>query len=163
MKVNSILKPVIIPGLGPAWAKALAHAIAHQVIPSNPDGFTFNPRLNQCLALGPNTNPDLYVVSLHAHEERMADTPTERDLFRWILGRLDLLRLENHYIGGWFHEGYFYLDISVLIRGEAAAMAFGRANQQKAIFHPATGRTIGVKPTIPSEPVQGPRSTMATM
>jgi hypothetical protein len=142
MKVNSILKPMIVPGLGSVWGKALAHTIGQQVFPSNPGGFTFNPRLNRCLALEPITNSELYVVYLRGHEARISGISTGQDLLRWISGRLYLLRLENHFIGGWCREGNLYLDVSVLIRWNNAALAFGLANQQNAIYNPVPGQRL---------------------
>jgi len=162
---GQIVQPTITycektPAGDQGWVSQLTHIISNHVIPQNHAGFTFDPRLNQCLALGPNTNPETYVVSIAGHELKSPGTPTELDLSRWILERLELLCREGNYIGGWPHHGGLCLDISVLIRGKAAAMTFGWANRQEAIYHPASGRSLKVSMPIDADGSSKRRSTM---
>ena len=168
MKVNSILnssagQDLLAVAFKLGRAKALAQIISRKVIPYNTKGFTFDPRLERCLALGPNTNPAIFVVSMAGHEQKVPRIPTEGDLTWWIFARLELLRSEGKYIGGWPYLGDYYLDISVLVRGRAAAMAFAVANGQRAVYHPASGGSEDVKPDefdppSPSVPVSRPRT-----
>jgi hypothetical protein len=134
------------------WARQLAQAIADQVIPKSPPGFTFNPRLNRCLALGPNTDPAVYIVSLEGHQLRLPRIPAEEDLALWTSGQWASLLCEGNYIGGWPWHADYFLDVSVLIRGKAAAKLFAWANHQFAIYHPATGKSYSVPNDMASRP-----------
>jgi len=130
----------------------LAQYLADTVIPTRPQGFTFNPRNKLCLPLGRHTNPDIYVASIAGHELRLPRIPTVQEVIGWLLHRLALLRRQGIYLGFWTYDAEFYLDLSVLIRGKAAALAFARANFQHSIYHPATDRSLPVDYTVSAAP-----------
>jgi hypothetical protein len=140
----------------------LAKKVVFQAVKHQKNGFTLNPSLGTCLALGPNTNTKIFVVSVAGHELRLDHIPTEVEVLNWLVECEEILSRDRMFIGFWTFEGKFYLDISVLIRGKNAALNFARANDQQAIFHPASGESIPVSTTEriyihdkPLEPVFG--------
>lgn len=135
---------IIKPGTH-KWVCRLAQKIASQIIPQNPSGFTFDPLLDTCLALGRNTNPEIYVVSLKGHEPPFPRIPNKLDVSRWIAGQLPLLLHQGNYIGGWPDLGEYFLDVSVLVRGKSNAESFACANEQRKIYHPATDQYLSVQ------------------
>lgn len=142
---------IIKPGTH-KWVCHLAQKIASQIIPQNPSGFTFDPLLDKCLALGRNTNSEIYVVSINGHEQRLPRIPTELDLSRWIAGQLQLLLRLGNFIGGWPYLGEYFLDVSVLVRGRSNAESFAQANEQFNIYHPATDQCLSVQTGVVSTP-----------
>jgi hypothetical protein len=127
-------------------AAALARAIAAYVIPNNPNGWTFDPRLCQCVKFGPSSDRALYVVSVAHHELQLSQPPDEETLREWIGGRLELLRRPGYFVGGWTYPGKFFLDVSLLVPGLDAAQELARLNLQLAVFHPQTNQSIPVAP-----------------
>ncbi len=124
----------------------LARAIVADVMPNNPDGWTFDPRLCQRVKFGPSSDRDLYVVSVANHELRLLQLPDEKTLEGWVRGRLELLRRPGYFIGGWSYASQFFLDVSLLVPGLDAAQELGRLNRQLRIFHPQTNQSIPVAP-----------------
>jgi hypothetical protein len=150
MKVSNISNRLPVPDGGviqttTGWAHSLAIVIAHQIIPANPDGFTFDPRRQNCLPLSRNTNPEIYVVSIKGHELRLAHAPTDRELERWIMMRWQLLLHQNHFVGGWLYLTNYFLDVSVLVSGKAAAESFARQQKQLKFYHPASGQSLEIE------------------
>lgn len=45
-----------------------------------------------------------------------------------------LVNTEGSCIGGWAHEGYVYLDVSVVVKDKEAAIKLGKENEQLAIY-----------------------------
>lgn len=128
-------------------AQEVARDITHKVIPENPDGFTYDP-IGLYL---PSFHSDVFLVSLQKYGMLADQPPSEPLLFLWVLRWFDLLARPCHYIGGWFsaQEGLYYLDISIPVRTEEAALRVAAEQEQSTIYHPATGRVISVPQALP--------------
>lgn len=124
----------------------IARLIVEEVIPSNPTGFTWDPRK---LKLFSNFDEETYIVSLHGYGREFNRMPNEQDVRSWLIEKQLLLSRLGNYIGGWLNpqNGKFYLDLSIAICGCANAIVVGNLNHQESIYHPATGRNISLNPT----------------
>lgn len=125
-----------------SWARSVASALIHDVIPFATAGFTFDPR-TLCFA---NFGPDTYVVSLRGHERRFGAQPTQRELVQWLSPRWSLLRRPGAYVGGWRNprDGLFYFDVSRAVETYRLAHQLGLMHGQQAIYHPATSSNIAL-------------------
>lgn len=131
------------PVVGPELVAAVLH---RDVLPHNPDGFTFDARTLKCLFTGDEpVDRRLFVVSLKDHCLQCIGLPTLEQLTLWIAARISVLMRPGYYIGGWRKGDMFFLDLSLMVRGYGRAMALGCLNDQETIFHPATGRVIPVR------------------
>jgi len=131
----------------------LARCLANHVIPSRPNGFTFDPRMLRFPTFGCNE----YVVSLEGYERKYLTRPTVRQLYSWLKAHWTVLQQPDHYIGEWPNpeNGLFYLDVSVAVQGRRAAEAFGTLNSQLTIYHPSTDVAIPI-----ARPSDGTRKSM---
>ena len=137
-KANRAARSLILP----QSAEELARAIVTDAVLKKPGGWTYDPRLCQCLEFDSNTNPRLYVISVEKHELRLMKAPDEKIIRAWLEPRMELLSRPGYYIGCWCHKGTYFLDVSLLIQGWASARRMAKANHQRGIYHPRSGRTI---------------------
>ena len=104
------------------------------------EGFTICPRTT----FSPNFKRDMYVVSVRGGERRFPHYPSAEQIHRWLLENQVELSMPARYVGGWRNllDGYFYLDVSVIVSGQVEAERVGLLNGQTSIYHPATRTTI---------------------
>ncbi len=122
----------------------LAYYIACTLMPANPSGFTLNPMTFQPPIFEDYNTEEIYLVSLRGYEEKFYCQPVFEEVAIWINKHNALLYCPGHYIGGWQDDHVYYLDISVAIRGEAKALRVAHENEQLAIYHPSSEKTIYV-------------------
>ena len=60
--------------------------------------------------------------------------PTRDEVLFYVNFNARLLELPGHFLGGWVHHGWYYLDVSMLVRGFDAATREGLRNRQQSIF-----------------------------
>ncbi len=128
--------------------RALAEHLSAVIIPAHAAGFTFCPRTWRLLPNGQEASPELYAVSIRGHGLPFDGIPAEREIWRWLRQAMGLLARPGHFIGGWKQGSLFYLDVTCVVLGEEAALAFARANYQQTIYHFATGKEILVNDPI---------------
>lgn len=132
--------PIAIQGLSgageyPDNVFRIAHHVAHIVIPTNPDGFTIDPATLRM----PAFPKSVFLVSRKDCEQKFDTRPGLEEVADWIRQNRDLLSRQGHYIGGWWDEGIFFLDITLPIQGMRAALNAAYTNRQKALYHPSSG------------------------
>lgn len=109
----------------------------------NGDGFTFDPE-----TLAPATEG--YAVSLRGYEYRSSYAPSHAAIRAWIVDRLEVARMlkldpdTRVYVGGWVDKGFFYLDVTVVVKGYARAYALAQEHKQLAFYDLTDKRTIEV-------------------
>lgn len=120
----------------------LAAFIAHEVVPNNPSGFTFDPREY----VFPEFGTEVYIVSLDGFEYVTDPLPTLSDVRSWLKNVNHLLQRRDVYVGGWLDtkSWRFNLDVSVPILGRGRAKRIGGLTGQSTIYHPATDSVIPV-------------------
>lgn len=116
----------------------LAHYIVQEAVPAHPEGFTLDPIALKTLAF-PRF---VFLVSLKGCEQKFYTRPGLHEVADWVRQNYTLLSVPGHYVGGWLHQGIFFLDITVSIRGMAAALNAAYANQQLAIYYPFSGKSF---------------------
>jgi hypothetical protein len=123
---------------------ALAEALAGDNQARFGDGFTICPVKRSRLNVDSGTDYDSYIASVHGYEWRFGRYPTTEEFLAWIVMAFSELSVSGSYVGGWWHEGKFILDVSRLINGKDAAHKFALNNRQNYIYHPATKTEIRV-------------------
>jgi hypothetical protein len=116
----------------------LAGYIADVVIPANPNGFTIDPTTLQM----PAFPKSVFLVSRKDCEQKYDTRPGLLEVAGWLRRNSDLLSRPGHYVGGWQHNGIFYLDITIPVMGKSNALNIAYANQQIAIYHPFSGESF---------------------
>jgi hypothetical protein len=116
----------------------LAGYIANVVIPANPDGFTIDPETLQM----PAFPKSVFLVSRKDCEQKFDTRPGLIEVAGWLRQNRDLLSRPGHFIGGWWDNGTFFLDVTLSIRGMLAALSAAYANRQIAIYHPFSGKSF---------------------
>lgn len=74
-----------------------------------------------------------YMVSIKGKEQtyKFADTVNIKS---YVIANIADLLEDDKFLGGWEHNGIYYLDVSVHFDDLKEAQAFGRANDQIAIY-----------------------------
>lgn len=123
----------------------LASILAHEIIPQNLTGFTYNPRTLDF----PVFDHNAYIVSLDGFERCFTTGPSVTAVWAWLTDAAYLLDRQDVYLGGWPNPETrrFCLDISVPIRGWRHAEQVGEANGQSCIYHPASQRYVPLRKT----------------
>jgi hypothetical protein len=116
----------------------VAQQLAHLSEPHRSRGFTFCPVRGTCVNCS-SFEPRHFIVSIQGFERKFPCYPTQDELFPWIRDAEVSLRAAGAYVGGWWHSGKFYLDVSIVVEGLCQAIAVANANAQQFIFHPETG------------------------
>lgn len=126
----------------------VATILAQNVIPRNPDGFTFDIWTLD----SPRFHPDVFIVSLEGRAWIGDRAPSEHVISLWLLANFSSFERPTNYVGGWKERGAgrFHLDVSVPVRGQPAALKVAAAQQQSCIYHPASSREIHVPQTLPT-------------
>lgn len=83
-----------------------------------------------------------FAVSPYKEREQIFDFLDEMQLRDYFVSNLDLLALENHFLGAWVEKGKAYLDVSVFEVNELKARQIARNANQLAIFNLETLETI---------------------
>ena len=107
--------------------------------------FTVEPRT----LLDAKYNNDTFFVSLYGCEKRFKGLPHWWQVYRWIRGSRELLFLPNHYAGGWECGGIYYLDVTIAVVGKSQALDVAKKNNQQAIYHPFSGKSLFVEKELP--------------
>ena len=110
-----------------------------------PAAFTINPYTLTFPASQEGSYEEMYIVSLYGYEGRFESSPTITETIKWIMAGFEMLR-KGHLIGGWLDQdtGEYCLDISTVVYGLDAAMAFAQRNAQKEIYHPFSKASLSV-------------------
>lgn len=89
-----------------------------------------------------------YMVSLSGYETIFEDTPNWRGLALDILKKLTLADTKDYplYIGGWYDNGHYYLDVSRNMSDYEEAMRFADENNQLAVYDIANDTCISCVP-----------------
>jgi len=86
-----------------------------------------------------------YMVSLKGFEKKLKgslDTDIVMDYVHSEIDSTGLLNNHHTYLGIWLKEGTWYLDVSINMDDRVSAIAFGKANEQIAIWDCALGEEI---------------------
>lgn len=99
------------------------------------------------LTFGDMTGTQNYSSGWTKTTEKVFDRlPTETDYREYVNDHITLLAHEDFVLGGWEHEGKFYLDVAKLLpkdkHTKVEAIAYGVERQQLAIYDLETGDTI---------------------
>ncbi len=78
------------------------------------------------------------------HELQLTQLPTTDQIEHYLWRHEAVLASGALYVGAWRDDatGAYHLDVTELIRDRATAEARGRAQQQRCIYHLATGSEI---------------------
>jgi hypothetical protein len=68
--------------------------------------------------------------------------PTFAEVRSWVASAAPVLRREATYVGGWFENGAYYLDVTVPFTGKEITKLVGNVNEQIAIFDCESQTTI---------------------
>ncbi len=97
-------------------------------------GCTFSPS-SGCFALSG------YAVGLEGHESVEPSLTTAR-LEEYITGHWAVLSKLGHHVGVWYHNGMWYLDISVVEYDQLSAEILARKHHQLAFYDLKNGKEI---------------------
>jgi len=91
-----------------------------------------------------------YSVAFHKATENVFDKlPTESDYEEYVNRHITLLSKEDYILGGWEHEGKYYLDVAQLLPKDdytlEAAIKVGQERDQIAIFDLEVGKEVKCK------------------
>ena len=109
-----------------------------------------NGGFSYSLTLGDVFGTDNYSVAVAKDTERVFDgLPSLVDIRKYVDQHLDLLSQDGFILGGWEHEGKYYLDVAELLsKGEYTlrqAISIGQEREQIAIFDLQEGKEIECK------------------
>ena len=109
-----------------------------------------NGGFSYSLTFGNVFGSDNYSVAFHKATENVFDKlPTEADYQEYVNKHITLLAREDFILGGWEHEGKFYLDVAQLLSkdeySKGKAIKVGQEREQIAIFDLQEGKEIKCK------------------
>ena len=109
-----------------------------------------NGGFSYSLTLGNVYGSDNYSVAFHKETENVFEKlPTETDYKEYVNKHITLLAREDFILGGWEHEGKFYLDVAQLLPkdkySKENAITVGQERDQIAIFDLQIGKEIKCK------------------
>ena len=107
----------------------------------NNGGFSYS------LTFGDVFGTDNYSVAVAKDTEKVFDgLPSLVDIRKYVDLHLDLLMMNKFVLGGWEHEGKYYLDVAELLSKDnytlRQAVSVGQDREQIAIFDLETGKEI---------------------
>ena len=107
----------------------------------NNGGFSYS------LTFGDVFGTDNYSVAVAKDTEKVFDgLPSLLDMRKYVDLHLDRLSQDEFVLGGWEHEGKYYLDVAELLsKGDHTlrqAVSVGQDREQIAIFDLETGKEI---------------------
>jgi hypothetical protein len=109
-------------------------------------GCTVDPRCGQMVG-----SVDAFAVSIAGHESRFSRLPAPHEIEQYLrIHRATWLGSRHVFAGAWHDSasGDYFLDLSELVRDEPTAIARGRANHQRCIYHLRTGREVFLAETV---------------
>lgn len=86
-----------------------------------------------------------YMVSLKGFEKKLKDSLSMAAVIDYVDSEINstgLLNNHHTYLGIWLKDGTWYLDVSINMDDRDSAIAFGKANEQIAIWDCAKGDEI---------------------
>lgn len=86
-----------------------------------------------------------YMVSLKGFEKKLKGSLKVEDVMDYVHSEIDstgLLNNHHTYLGIWLKDGTWFLDVSINMDDETSAIAFGKANEQIAIWDCNIGEEI---------------------
>lgn len=90
-----------------------------------------------------------FMVSPYKDREKKMgpNSLTRRRVISYLINNADVLRREDHYLGGWLNQedGQFYLDVSQRFDSREEALRVARANDQEGIFDLEKLETINAR------------------
>ena len=109
-----------------------------------------NGGFSYSLTFGNVYGSDNYSVAFHKATENVFEKlPTESDYKEYVNKHITLLAREDFILGGWEHEGKFYLDVAQLLPKDEYsienAITVGQECEQIAIFDLQIGEEIKCK------------------
>jgi len=109
-----------------------------------------NGGFSYSLTFGNVYGSDNYSVAFHKATENVFEKlPTEADYKEYVNKHITLLAREDFILGGWEHEGKFYLDVAQLLPKDKYsienAITVGQEREQIAIFDLQEGKEIKCK------------------
>jgi hypothetical protein len=109
-----------------------------------------NGGFSYSLTFGNVYGSDNYSVAFHKATENVFEKlPTEADYQEYVNKHITLLAREDFILGGWEHEGNYYLDVAQLLSkdeySKEAAIKVGQEREQIAIFDLQIGEEIKCK------------------
>ena len=109
-----------------------------------------NGGFSYSLTFGDVYGSDNYSVGYHKTTESVFEKlPTETDYEEYVDKHITLLAREDFILGGWEHEGKFYLDVAQLLSKDEYskdnAIKVGQEREQIAIFDLQIGKEIKCK------------------
>jgi hypothetical protein len=90
------------------------------------------------------TWPDVYVVSTEGHEKRVTKGNLRPELQLYLLDKRMHFGDPTVFLGTWLDREDAVFELSVPCRGLLQALMLGRVNRQKAVYHPASKRSLQV-------------------
>ncbi len=131
------LEDILISAL---LCKRIAEHIVNEVIPANPEGFTFDI-ISMCEVERLPTG--FYLVGLKGYEKFFVNSPSIKEVALWMAETIHLICHYGYYVGGWRGpQNLFYLDLINLVHEARRAQLSGVINQQQQIYNLATGECI---------------------
>jgi hypothetical protein len=99
------------------------------------------------LTFGDMSGTENYACAMHkATENVFDDLPTQSDYIEYVNNHITLLAREDFVLGGWEHEGRFYLDVAQLLPkdeySESNAIDVAVEREQLAIHDLETGNDV---------------------
>lgn len=109
-----------------------------------PDGgFTYQPRIH----FEPRTG---YVVSVYPERSwaKRVNQMTMLDIAKFMVHNIDLLKKNDHYLGGWHDRKSHkvFLDVSIVVGSAARAHELALRHDQKAYYDLSKGTSVYVNP-----------------
>jgi len=106
-----------------------------------------NGGFSYSLTFGDVFGTDNYSVAVAKDTEKVFDgLPSLLDIRKYVDLHLDLLMMNKFVLGGWEHEGKYYLDVAELLSKDdytlRQAVSVGQDREQIAIFDLETGKEI---------------------
>jgi hypothetical protein len=89
-----------------------------------------------------------FALSPYKDRERTFQFLTEAELKDYFVSNLDLLAIENHFLGAWVDNGLTYLDVSIFEPSKEKAIERAKQANQLAIFDLSKMETVYLPLTI---------------
>lgn len=84
-----------------------------------------------------------FAVAIPGHERQLRNFTPEA-IALYMQERRNVFDSAGHCLGCWFHNGLWYLDVSIVLPTYRQALAEGRRNMQIAIYDLAKGEALDV-------------------
>ena len=98
-------------------------------------GITYNYRKECRVITG-------YTVAIYPKQERSVKSLSEKNLIHYIHENYELLKEEENCLGIWYHNGYYILDIVIVVSNVYRALHIAITSNQTAIYDLDKGQKI---------------------